>query len=201
MMNISKFGSIAFALIIIAFIFHILAMGYPRWKTVTCLNCANESVQAWHTSINKRCYLSELQNFSFGENHPLVAQLCLPNEYLYPKKQEDSLLCSLQMFEDPYTICALKTYTKECYCAYTNATQAIISLTVIASILLGSCIFISHYVACVYKEVVLKWLLFSGEIFLVISSIAILIALIISGLYKSQDLDHLKHIELFNNSE
>ncbi|CAF0911200.1 unnamed protein product [Didymodactylos carnosus] len=124
MRNVGKFGSIAFALLTIACLFHLLAMGYPNWKTITCSSgCENQTAQEWTTSISNRCYATTLQNFSFNSAHPLFATLCLPNQYLYPKNKADLYLCSLQMYEHPRTACALERHTPECYCAYSTSTQ------------------------------------------------------------------------------
>ncbi|CAF1085228.1 unnamed protein product [Didymodactylos carnosus] len=193
MMKLGRLINIAFILVLITFMFHILAMGYNRWKIIRCKSCSgNVSVHTIYTSLTQRCYLS---SFSLDQQS-LSGELCLSNKFLYPKKKGDAELCLNETLDQQYTECSSHTYSKQCHCDYALGTKIILALTIVAAILLGLTILITHFMLLSAEKNIILFVI--GETFLIISFLAILIALILVGVYKTQDIDELKYKRTLN---
>lgn len=124
MKRLERLGTVAFLTVMLAFIFHVLAMSYNHWKDTKCLTCsANDPLGSWSTSMGLRCYYSSvasifINNDSAGiiPNNSFVTQVCLPNQFLKTKHPKYAGYCLSKSSQEPDTICSIGNYDSH-YCS------------------------------------------------------------------------------------
>jgi len=160
-----------FILVVFAFIFHVVAMGFPHWKKADAYNSTVGIVDYGfsHTTIGlfTRCVTED------GTNQ----QTCFPN--LFPK----NTTCSLQVS------CWTSDPDLSCACDFLPSTKGIAACAIIASIFLGLAIIIL-FIHSVNTSETRSLGLFLGLfplLLLLLALIFILITLILVGSYLSRD--------------
>ena len=161
-----------FIFVVIAFVFHINAMGHHHWKDITVKNItgnANGALGNNHITIGlfTQCRTSNVSR----------AETCFPN--MYPRDGRCDLLL----------ICAVKPINETCRCDYLPSTKGIAACTIIAAVFLGLALLILffHSIKTTGSRAVELILSLFPVILLLLAFIFILIALILVGSYLSRD--------------
>ena len=153
----------SFALLIIAFIFHLTAMGHHRWKRATSRDLFTNRLVTTSIGLFNRCYRIENQS---GER-------CELN--VFPMNQT----CFQQV----------DCLSGECHCDFLPSTKGIAACTILAAIFLGIsliCLFVQSIITPKQRFSSLC-LGFTPWFLLLFATIWILIALILVGSYLSRD--------------
>ena len=161
----------AFLCVVIAFIFHVTAMGHNHWKVANKKNELEGFHEIKTIGLFTRCSFT---NATKGES-------CVPN--MYPKNT--SCLYSFH--------CVQSNPPADCSCDYTPSTKGIAACTIIASIFLGSALIILfvHSIGSTNSRVIELLLGYLPLLQLLLAFIFILIALILVGSYLSRDFMHM----------
>jgi hypothetical protein len=159
-----------FILVVFAFIFHVVAMGYPHWKQADARNYTiGNTYNLNRTTIGlfTRCIPSD----AYKE------ETCFPN--LFPKNAN----CSVQ------GDCLTRPSNPSCSCDFLPSTKGIAACAIIAAIFLGLAIIIL-FIHSVNTSETRSLGLFLGLfplLLLLLALIFILITLILVGSYLSRD--------------
>jgi len=164
-------------LVIVAFIFHVVAMGHHHWKIVYP-RYNNASANVSTIGLFTRCVRSRTE----------TTETCFPN--LYPTRNASSVIGGCN-----YDVCLWRNKTNygNCGCDFIPSTKGIAACTILASIFLGLS-FIIIFIHSVNTSTTRSVRLILGIgplIFLILAFIFILIALILVGSYLSRDTMHL----------
>jgi hypothetical protein len=156
-----------FIFVVIAFIFHINAMGHHHWKMATAKNIATTGFNFTTIGLFTRCVPSESNK----------TETCFPN--LYPTSGG----CTR------WSDCLGRSGNDACQCDYLPSTKGIAACTIIAAIFLGLAIIILflHSIKTTASRAVELFLGLFPLILLLLSFSFILIALILVGSYLSRD--------------
>lgn len=162
-----------FILVVFAFIFHVTAMGHPRWKKADARNSTsvnNYGITRTTIGIFTRCTVSP----TFKE------ETCFPN--LFPNNQN----CSIE------NVCLARQTNSTCSCDFLPSTKGIAACSIIAAIFLGLTIVILfvHSISTSETRTIGLVLGLFPLILLLLAFIFILITLILVGSYLSRDMMH-----------
>ena len=156
-----------FILVVIAFIFHINAMGHHHWKNITVKN--NTLLRTGNITIGlfTQCQTSITTRI----------ETCFPNMYPGNKTFYGSGVCAIRPLNDSY------------HCDYLPSTKGIASCAIIAAVFLGLAVLILfiHSIKTTGSRSVELILSLFPLILLLLAFIFILIALILVGCYLSRD--------------
>jgi hypothetical protein len=160
-----------FILVVVAFVFHVTAMGHHHWKRADGINATQYGFN--HTTIGlfTRCTPAE-------DNK---TETCFPNKY------PTGGSCVL------WNACLPRISNASCQCDFLPSTKGIASCTIIAAIFLGLAIIILFIHSINTSETRSLGLIlgFFPLLLLLLSFIFILIALILVGSYLSRDMMHI----------
>ncbi|UJR22271.1 hypothetical protein I4U23_025331 [Adineta vaga] len=157
-----------FILAVIAFIFHVTAMGHHHWKHVTGENITVTGFNRTTIGLFTRCVPSDTH---YGET-------CFPNTY--PVIHRACL----------WSYCQNKNLTENCGCDYLPSTKGIAACAIIAAVFLGISIILLfiHSIKTNETSVTAILLSFLPLVLLFLAFIFILITLILVGSYLLRDM-------------
>jgi hypothetical protein len=160
-----------FILVVIAFIFHINAMGHHHWKMATTKNVLVTGFNFTTIGLFTRCVPSDTNK----------TETCFPN--LYPTAPGYY----------QWSSCIGRSNTDLYQCDYLPSTKGIAACTILAAIFLGLAIIILfiHSIKTTESRAVELFLGLFPLFLLLLAFIFILIALILVGSYLSRDVMHI----------
>jgi hypothetical protein len=156
-----------FVFVVVAFIFHVNAMGHHHWKKATSRYYNRTDFNYTTIGLFTRCVPSEIDN----------SETCYPN--IYPRNSS----CT-------YTACEPRFPNPNCQCDFSSSTKGIAACAIIAAIFLGLVIIIL-FIHSIKTTASRSFELFLGLfplILLLLALIFILITLILVGSYLSRDI-------------
>lgn len=155
-----------FILVVIAFIFHVNAMGHNHWKKAISKNFTVTDVDRVTIGLFTRCRTFDTDN----------SEICYPNRY----PRNTSCL---------WNYCTSRSANASCQCDYSSSTKGIASCSIIAAIFLGLAIIILfiHSIKTTESRSIGLILGLNPLILLLLAFIFILITLILVGSYLSRD--------------
>jgi hypothetical protein len=121
MKRLERLGSVAFVTVILALVFHLLAMSYKSWIQSQCKNCTLYNPLAkLDVSLRERCYEASLAPIFTKENQTadlstFRTSLCVPNVYLFAKDRIHANYCLAQAVDNPDIVCGSGLYNAD-YC-------------------------------------------------------------------------------------
>jgi hypothetical protein len=160
-----------FVLVVLAFVFHVTAMGHHHWKKATNRN-TTLGTNSTTIGLFTRC----------GQDGISRRETCQPN--VFPKNNVNCT--SLDM-------CLLRNATSRCSCDFLPSTKGIAACTIIAAVFLGLAIIILFIHSINTSETRSLGMILGlfPLILLLLAFIFILIALILIGSYLSRDMMHI----------
>ncbi|UJR29825.1 hypothetical protein I4U23_017368 [Adineta vaga] len=202
MKRFERLGSVAFVTVLISLIFHLIAMSFSHWKDVTCSNCNRYDILgSWSTGIVSRCYQASMESIfnpyknvtNIIDGNAFRTDVCVSNKILMVNYLEQASYCLRENNENGDVTCATKTYNKDyCKCDYLTRTKLVLASCIMTALSLGVLIFLSHLVAFVKKETVLKWLIPACYILLFVAIIFMFITLVAAGSDLEEDVRELR---------
>ena len=121
MKRLERLGSVAFVTVILALVFHLIAMSYNSWIQTQCKDCEQyDPLAKLDMSLNQRCYEASLAPiFANGnlsaDRSTFRTSLCIPNQFLFAKDSIHANYCLTQAIDNPDIICGAQLYNKT-YC-------------------------------------------------------------------------------------
>ncbi|CAF1607868.1 unnamed protein product [Rotaria magnacalcarata] len=177
-------------------------MSFNSWKVTKCRTCGeNNPLATWTSSINERCYYSSVAAIFFSQDqlntsvpaNLFITTICLPNQYIISNEVKYANYCLAIALNRSDTACSLRTYNPDyCKCDYTGSTKAVVAMTVLSALSLGILLFLTHFVALVKIDYVLRWLIplcFGLMLFVILS---LTITLSVAGDSVDEDLQELR---------
>ncbi|CAF3302702.1 unnamed protein product [Rotaria socialis] len=178
-------------------------MSFKSWKVIKCRTCPDsDALATWTSSIDERCYASSMASIFFPQDqlnksaitNSFITTICLPNQYIMNNEVKYANYCLDIALNRSDTACSVRTYNPDyCHCDYTASTKAIVATTILSALSLGILLFLTHFVALVNIDYVLRWLIplcFGLMIFSIIFMIA---TLSIAGASLGEDLEELRY--------
>ncbi|CAM4816881.1 unnamed protein product [Rotaria magnacalcarata] len=166
MKRLERLGSVVFFAVTVSLVFHLIAMSFNSWKVTKCRTCGeNNPLATWTSSINERCYYSSVAAIFFSQDqlntsvpaNLFITTICLPNQYIISNEVKYANYCLAIALNRSDTACSLRTYNPDyCKCDYTGSTKAVVAMTVLSALSLGILLFLTHFVALVKIDYVLR---------------------------------------------
>ncbi|CAF3336200.1 unnamed protein product [Rotaria socialis] len=156
----------------IAFIAHITAMAYPRWKIY---EHRSESSKTIFIGTYQRC---ESYNYPITANLSTTHLICYDNKYFFKDNEECTKEASALLLNEKQKICNVNA--NKCHCDYSSIGKGLISCTIISAIALGLSLLLIFlhilinefkYKIHIYIGIITLCLLFLGFIFILITLI------------------------------
>lgn len=173
--------SVGLLLAILTLVFHLVAMGYPRWKIYEHRRIPSETI---FIGVFHRCE-NQLINVVLDTNK--IYPICNDNKYLTHKKNLSTVINRLQSHEVP-RLCNIAGNPYRC--TYTRLNQFLISSTIISACTISLAIFAmyAHLLINQFKYKTHFSIAILTVILLTIGFIFILLTLIVFGSTMANDL-------------
>ncbi|CAF1467777.1 unnamed protein product [Rotaria sordida] len=200
MKRLERLGSVAFFTVTASLVFHLIGMSYNSWRVTTCHNCDPlNPLASWRTSVRQRCYDAGVAALFLSNDtssrvsaNAFLTQVCIPNQFLIVDDPNEAFNCLINASRQPDLICLSRRRGQNCKCDYTKRTKAVLAMTVLAALSLGILMFLSHLVAFVKIDYILRWLIPLCFVLLLFSILCIVVAISAAGGKLDEDLYHLR---------